>query len=86
MITITKDVLRTLNAEAGKLDTDSGMVTDSLEAEYARAGIGMISTAQGVAALLAELDSPSGESQVILMRADPEPFVQGLGGSASRGS
>ena len=26
MIAITKDVLRTLNAEAGKLDTDSGMV------------------------------------------------------------
>ncbi len=26
MITITKDVLRTLNAAAGKLDTDSGLV------------------------------------------------------------
>jgi acyl transferase domain-containing protein/NAD(P)H-dependent flavin oxidoreductase YrpB (nitropropane dioxygenase family)/NAD(P)-dependent dehydrogenase (short-subunit alcohol dehydrogenase family) len=56
-------------------DTDSGMVSAALEAEYARQGIGMIPSAEGVASLLDELTCDSTASQVILMRANPEPFL-----------
>jgi len=57
--------------------TDSGMVSESLEQEYARAGIGMISKSEGVQHLLEELASGSTETQVILMRAHPDPFYLG---------
>ncbi len=56
-------------------NTGSGMVSDALEAEYARQGVGMIRGEEGVSSLLAELASGSSAPQVILMRADPETFL-----------
>ena len=41
----------------------------------ARQGIGMITGDDGVASLLDELSCGSTVSQVILMRAEPEPFL-----------
>ena len=56
-------------------DTDSGMVSTALEAEYARQGIGMINSGDGVTNLIEELSCGSTASQVILMRAEPAPFL-----------
>ena len=54
---------------------DTGMVSEALEREYARKGIGLIPQADGVNALLRELASGGpGESQVVLMCGTPESF------------
>ncbi len=66
-------------------NTDSGMVSAALEAEYARQGIGMINGVEGIASLLEELACGSTASQVILMRADPEPFLRRPPDSAGEG-
>jgi NAD(P)-dependent dehydrogenase (short-subunit alcohol dehydrogenase family) len=56
---------------------DTGMVSEALEREYARKGIGLIPQADGVNALLRELASgASDESQVVLMCGKPESFGQ----------
>jgi NAD(P)-dependent dehydrogenase (short-subunit alcohol dehydrogenase family) len=48
----------------------TGMVSEELEREYARRGIGLIDVEQGVDQLLRELANP-GDPQVVLMCADP---------------
>jgi acyl transferase domain-containing protein/NAD(P)H-dependent flavin oxidoreductase YrpB (nitropropane dioxygenase family)/NAD(P)-dependent dehydrogenase (short-subunit alcohol dehydrogenase family) len=55
---------------------DTGMVSEALEREYARKGIGLIPQADGVNALLRELAQGGGESQVVLMCGTPESFGQ----------
>ena len=55
---------------------DTGMVSEALEREYARKGIGLIPQADGVNALLQELASGGrGETQVVLMCGTPESFA-----------
>lgn len=66
-------------------DTGSSMVSAGLEAEYARQGIGMINSDDGVACLVDELSCGSTASQVILMRADPEPFLRRPAGPEGEG-
>lgn len=54
---------------------DTGMVSESLEKEYARKGIGLIPQAEGVDALLRELSvGRKGDTQVVLMCGTPESF------------
>ncbi len=48
-----------------------GMVGPSLEAEYARRGIGLIEPADGLAALLDLVADPDPPAQTVVMRADP---------------
>ena len=50
----------------------TGMVSDELEREYARRGIGLVDPDDGVACLLAELASGRDDAQVVLMRARPD--------------
>ena len=51
----------------------SGMVSDTLEREYARRGIGVIPPGMGVEAFLSELSQGDGaSSQVVWMCAEPE--------------
>ena len=51
----------------------TGMVSDSLEAEYAKQGVGLIDPADGATSLLNELTRGElGDTQVILMKAAPE--------------
>jgi NAD(P)-dependent dehydrogenase (short-subunit alcohol dehydrogenase family) len=52
----------------------TGMVSEALEREYRRRGIGLIAQEQGVDALLRELASTHGDAQVLLMRGTPESF------------
>jgi NAD(P)-dependent dehydrogenase (short-subunit alcohol dehydrogenase family) len=53
-----------------------GMVSDALEREYARRGIGLIDPAAGVACLLDELSlsAPDAPAQVVYMCGTPEAF------------
>ncbi|MEE8509140.1 MAG: SDR family NAD(P)-dependent oxidoreductase [Myxococcota bacterium] len=51
-----------------------GMVTPEIEREYRRRGIGLIDPENGIQSLLDEL-SLDGDTQVILMRADPGLFT-----------
>lgn len=62
---------------------DTGMVSDSLRADYERRGVGLIPQREGIDALLRELSAPAGEPQVVLMcgnlevfQARPTPAVQ----------
>ncbi|MCU1356526.1 MAG: beta-ketoacyl synthase [Acidimicrobiales bacterium] len=52
-----------------------GMVSPELEREYARRGIGLVDPADGVVALLHEVASPTGPSQLVVMRGAPEAFA-----------
>ena len=52
----------------------SGMVSEELEAEYARAGIGIIPLSDGVQSLITELNASDEDAQVIWMRARPVYF------------
>ncbi len=52
---------------------DTGMVSESLEKEYARKGIGLIPQAEGIDALLHEL-AVGAETQVVLMCGTVESF------------
>jgi NAD(P)-dependent dehydrogenase (short-subunit alcohol dehydrogenase family) len=56
---------------------DTGMVSEALRNEYERRGIGLIQQHDGIEALLRELSSPRGESQVVLICGDPEAFTTG---------
>ena len=55
----------------------AGMVSDDLEREYRRRGIGLIEVADGVRALLDELRAgPDGAAQAVVMRAHHDsPFA-----------
>jgi NAD(P)-dependent dehydrogenase (short-subunit alcohol dehydrogenase family) len=54
----------------------TGMVSAELEREYARRGIGLVDPEAGVRALLHEMGTLPGEpAQVVIMRAEPEAFV-----------
>jgi hypothetical protein len=54
---------------------DTGMVSEALEKDYARKGIGLIPQAVGVDALLRELAfGRDGGTQVVLMCGTPESF------------
>jgi NAD(P)-dependent dehydrogenase (short-subunit alcohol dehydrogenase family) len=53
-----------------------GMVSPELEREYARRGVGLVDPESGVRALLHEMATLPGEpAQVVVMRAEPEAFV-----------
>jgi NAD(P)-dependent dehydrogenase (short-subunit alcohol dehydrogenase family)/acyl carrier protein len=52
----------------------TGMVSAELEREYKNRGIGVIPLAEGITNLLAELNHPGEEAQVILMSAAPNNF------------
>ena len=52
-----------------------GMVSAELEREYARRGIGLVDPVEGVRALLHEVASGHGGSQVVVMRGNPEAFA-----------
>ena len=55
---------------------DTGMVSEALEREYRRKGIGLIAQEEGVAALLRELAQVDGGApQVVLMCGQPESFA-----------
>jgi NAD(P)-dependent dehydrogenase (short-subunit alcohol dehydrogenase family) len=56
-----------------------GMVSPELEREYARRGIGLVEPEDGVVALLNEVASASGPSQVVVMRGAPEAFAPPVG-------
>ncbi|WP_084011278.1 type I polyketide synthase [Pseudofrankia sp. DC12] len=51
-----------------------GMVSAELEREYARRGIGLIEPAEGVAALLRELSTPTGPAQVVYLCGEADAF------------
>jgi len=53
---------------------DAGMVNATLEAEYARRGIGLIEPEDGVRCLLEELSRDDDDAQVLFLRSDPESF------------
>ncbi|WP_299691095.1 type I polyketide synthase [Hydrocarboniphaga sp.] len=53
---------------------DTGMVSESLKNEYQRKGIGLIPQNEGVDALLRELSTGAGDSQVVLMCGKPDSF------------
>ncbi|QXC59429.1 SDR family NAD(P)-dependent oxidoreductase [Aquihabitans sp. G128] len=52
-----------------------GMVSPELEREYARRGIGLVDPDDGVLALLHEVSSAEGPSQLVVMRGAPEAFA-----------
>jgi NAD(P)-dependent dehydrogenase (short-subunit alcohol dehydrogenase family) len=54
---------------------DTGMVNAALEREYRRRGIGLIPPDAGIRALLEELSSIQGPTQVVLMCADPSAMA-----------
>jgi NAD(P)-dependent dehydrogenase (short-subunit alcohol dehydrogenase family) len=60
-----------------------GMVSDELEREYARRGIGLVEPADGVLALLHEISDASGPPQLVVMRGTPEAFGPPLDHSAA---
>ncbi|QCX28868.1 type I polyketide synthase [Nocardioides jishulii] len=52
-----------------------GMVSPELEREYARRGVGLLPPADGVRALLQEVASATGPSQVVVMAGSPDAFA-----------
>jgi len=52
-----------------------GMVSEALEKEYARQGIGLIDPEDGVNCILEELASESSATQVLYLRADPDKLA-----------
>jgi NAD(P)-dependent dehydrogenase (short-subunit alcohol dehydrogenase family) len=53
----------------------AGMVSEELQREYGRRGIGLIPPREGVARLIAELCATGGDPQVVLMCADAESMA-----------